>query len=70
MLVTVLHTHYSALIMILAKKGESEPDLAVAIHKSKFCFASVSNKYGIGFWKPGSGIIHQIVLENYAFPEV
>ncbi len=30
--------------------------------------ASVSNKYGIGFWKPGSGIIHQIVLENYAFP--
>ncbi len=30
--------------------------------------SSVSNKYGIGFWKPGSGIIHQIVLENYAFP--
>ncbi|MEL7117816.1 MAG: aconitate hydratase [Bacteroidota bacterium] len=30
--------------------------------------ASVSNKYGIGFWKPGAGIIHQIVLENYAFP--
>ena len=30
--------------------------------------SSVSNKYGIGFWKPGAGIIHQIVLENYAFP--
>ncbi len=30
--------------------------------------ASVSNKYGIGFWKPGAGIIHQVVLENYAFP--
>jgi aconitate hydratase len=29
---------------------------------------SVSNKYGIGFWKPGAGIIHQVVLENYAFP--
>jgi aconitate hydratase len=30
--------------------------------------ASVSNKYGIGFWKPGAGIIHQVILENYAFP--
>jgi len=30
--------------------------------------ASVSNKYGLGFWKPGAGIIHQVVLENYAFP--
>ncbi len=30
--------------------------------------SSVSNKYGIGFWKPGAGIIHQVVLENYAFP--
>src|SRR5690606_18087949 len=29
---------------------------------------SVSNKYGIGFWRPGAGIIHQVVLENYAFP--
>jgi aconitate hydratase len=29
---------------------------------------TVSAKYGIGFWKPGSGIIHQVVLENYAFP--
>jgi aconitate hydratase len=32
--------------------------------------ASASAKYGVGFWKPGSGIIHQIVLENYAFPGV
>ena len=30
--------------------------------------SSVSNRYGIGFWKPGAGIIHQVVLENYAFP--
>ena len=29
---------------------------------------SVSSKYGIGFWKPGAGIIHQVILENYAFP--
>jgi aconitate hydratase len=29
---------------------------------------SISNKYGIGFWRPGAGIIHQVVLENYAFP--
>jgi aconitate hydratase len=46
-------------------------DLAFANEESKEVFdflASVSNKYGIGFWKPGAGIIHQIVLENYAFP--
>ena len=30
--------------------------------------SSISSKYGIGFWKPGAGIIHQVVLENYAFP--
>ena len=30
--------------------------------------SSVTNRYGIGFWKPGAGIIHQVVLENYAFP--
>ncbi|RAP32332.1 aconitate hydratase [Candidatus Marinamargulisbacteria bacterium SCGC AG-414-C22] len=42
---------------------------ALAINKEVFDFlASVSNKYGIGFWKPGAGIIHQVVLENYAFP--
>ncbi len=56
--------------LILAKVG-AEKDLAVANTQSKEVFdflSSVSNKYGIGFWKPGSGIIHQIILENYAFP--
>ena len=56
--------------LILAKNG-AEKDLAVANTQSKEVFdflSSVSDKYGIGFWKPGSGIIHQIVLENYAFP--
>ena len=56
--------------LILAKNG-AEFDLAAANTQSKEVFdflSSVSNKYGIGFWKPGSGIIHQIVLENYAFP--
>ena len=56
--------------LIQAKVG-AEKDLAVANSQSKEVFdflSSVSNKYGIGFWKPGSGIIHQIILENYAFP--
>ncbi|MEZ7506224.1 aconitate hydratase [Flavobacterium sp. Arc2] len=56
--------------LILAKVG-AEKDLAVAKEQSSEVFdflSSVSDKYGIGFWKPGSGIIHQIVLENYAFP--
>ncbi|WP_158728663.1 MULTISPECIES: aconitate hydratase [unclassified Flavobacterium] len=56
--------------LILAKNG-AQSDLAVANTQSKEVFdflSSVSDKYGIGFWKPGSGIIHQIVLENYAFP--
>lgn len=56
--------------LIQAKSGATE-DLAFANKQSKEVFdflSSVSNKYGIGFWKPGSGIIHQIVLENYAFP--
>ena len=56
--------------LILAKVG-AEKDLAVAKQQSSEVFdflSSVSDKYGIGFWKPGSGIIHQIVLENYAFP--
>jgi len=46
-------------------------DLATAktINSEVYTFlSSVSNKYGIGFWKPGAGIIHQVVLENYAFP--
>lgn len=56
--------------LIQAKEG-SAVDLktANAINSEVYDFlASVSNKYGIGFWKPGAGIIHQIVLENYAFP--
>lgn len=56
--------------LITAKDG-AKNDLAVATKESKEVFdflASVSNKYGIGFWKPGAGIIHQVVLENYAFP--
>ncbi|WP_338408268.1 aconitate hydratase [uncultured Flavobacterium sp.] len=56
--------------LILAKVG-AEKDLAFAKTQSSEVFdflSSVSNKFGIGFWKPGSGIIHQIVLENYAFP--
>jgi aconitate hydratase len=56
--------------LIQAKVG-ANTDLAFANEESKEVFdflASVSNKYGIGFWKPGAGIIHQIVLENYAFP--
>lgn len=56
--------------LIQAKDGAAK-DLAAAVDKSKEVFdflASVSNKYGIGFWKPGAGIIHQVVLENYAFP--
>ena len=56
--------------LITAKTGASE-DLTVANNESKEVYdflASVSNKYGIGFWKPGAGIIHQVVLENYAFP--
>jgi aconitate hydratase len=56
--------------LIMAKEG-AEKDLAFATQESKEVFdflGSVSNKYGIGFWKPGAGIIHQVVLENYAFP--
>ena len=56
--------------LIQAKVG-AKTDLQEAINKSSEVFnflESVSNKYGIGFWKPGAGIIHQVVLENYAFP--
>jgi aconitate hydratase len=56
--------------LITAKTGAQE-DLTIANTESKEVFdflSSVSNKYGIGFWKPGAGIIHQVVLENYAFP--
>jgi aconitate hydratase len=56
--------------LIQAKVGAVQ-DLATAndVNKEVYDFlASISNKYGIGFWKPGAGIIHQVVLENYAFP--
>ncbi len=56
--------------LIQAKVG-ADKDLEVAKDTNKEVYdflASVSNKYGIGFWKPGAGIIHQVVLENYAFP--
>ncbi|MFM2136178.1 MAG: hypothetical protein RL021_1578 [Bacteroidota bacterium] len=56
--------------LITAKTGSNQ-DLAVAEKENEEVYdflSSVSNKYGIGFWKPGAGIIHQVVLENYAFP--
>jgi aconitate hydratase len=56
--------------LIQAEVG-AEKDLSKAKDKNREVYdflASVSNKYGIGFWKPGAGIIHQVVLENYAFP--
>ncbi len=56
--------------LITAKVGAAD-DLSFATTESKEVFdflSSVSNKYGLGFWKPGAGIIHQVVLENYAFP--
>ncbi|MBD81692.1 MAG: aconitate hydratase [Crocinitomicaceae bacterium] len=56
--------------LIQARVGASK-DLQEGINKNNEVFnflGSVCNKYGIGFWKPGAGIIHQVVLENYAFP--
>lgn len=56
--------------LIQAKAG-AKSDLQRAKEQSNEVFeflSSISNKYGIGFWKPGAGIIHQVVLENYAFP--
>ncbi|MBS1640555.1 MAG: aconitate hydratase [Bacteroidetes bacterium] len=56
---------------LITAKVEAKQDLQIATTESKEVYdflASVSNKYGIGFWKPGAGIIHQVVLENYAFP--
>ncbi|MFD2513466.1 aconitate hydratase [Pontibacter locisalis] len=56
--------------LIQARVG-ADSDLQDAYTENKEVYdflASVSNKYGIGFWKPGAGIIHQVVLENYAFP--
>ncbi|MFN2377903.1 MAG: aconitate hydratase [Candidatus Binatia bacterium] len=56
--------------LILAHRGAaSDTSTARSENAEVYDFlASVSSKYGIGFWKPGSGIIHQVVLENYAFP--
>lgn len=56
--------------LIQARVG-ADKDLQEAINKNNEVYnflSSVSNKYGIGFWKPGAGIIHQVILENYAFP--
>src|SRR6186713_1171173 len=56
--------------LIQAKVG-AKKDLQLAIETNREVYdflSSISTKYGIGFWKPGAGIIHQVVLENYAFP--
>ena len=56
--------------LIQAKVGATK-DLQDSLNQNNEVFnflSSISNKYGIGFWKPGAGIIHQVVLENYAFP--
>ena len=56
---------------LIEAKVDSKTDLSRAVNESSEVYdflSSVSNKYGIGFWKPGAGIIHQVVLENYAFP--
>ncbi|MCH8837131.1 MAG: aconitate hydratase [Candidatus Marinimicrobia bacterium] len=56
---------------LIRAQVSAKPDLDTALTENNEVYAflkSVSNKYGIGFWKPGSGIIHQVVLENYAFP--
>ena len=56
--------------LIQAKVGATK-DLQESLNQNNEVFnflSSISNKYGIGFWKPGAGIIHQVVLENYAFP--
>jgi aconitate hydratase len=56
--------------LIVAKEG-AKKDMPVALQENQEVFdflGTASSKYGIGFWKPGSGIIHQVVLENYAFP--
>jgi len=56
--------------LIMAKSSAKEDvETANITNKEVYDFlASISNKYGIGFWKPGAGIIHQVILENYAFP--
>ncbi|MDA0973471.1 MAG: aconitase family protein, partial [Bacteroidetes bacterium] len=56
---------------LIQARVNADKDMQDALNKNNEVFQfleSVSNKYGIGFWKPGAGIIHQVVLENYAFP--
>lgn len=56
---------------LIVAKNEGKADLVKAVSENEEVYnflSSISNKYGIGFWKPGAGIIHQVVLENYAFP--
>lgn len=56
---------------LIQAKISADKDLQEALNKNNEVFnflSSICNKYGIGFWKPGAGIIHQVVLENYAFP--
>lgn len=56
---------------LIVAKNEGKSDLTKAVSDNEEVYnflSSISNKYGIGFWKPGAGIIHQVVLENYAFP--
>ena len=56
---------------LIQARVSADKDMQDALNKNNEVFnflESVSNKYGIGFWKPGAGIIHQVVLENYAFP--
>lgn len=56
---------------LIVAKTEGKADLTKAVTDNEEVYnflSSISNKYGIGFWKPGAGIIHQVVLENYAFP--
>ncbi len=56
--------------LIVAQSGaQKDLERAIKVNEEVFSFlSSVSNKYGIGFWKPGAGIIHQVLLENYCFP--
>ncbi|MBB6481347.1 aconitate hydratase [Spirochaeta isovalerica] len=56
--------------LIRGREGEAH-DMSTALDENKEVYdflSSVSSRYGIGFWKPGAGIIHQVILENYAFP--
>ncbi|MBT7495839.1 MAG: aconitate hydratase, partial [Candidatus Marinimicrobia bacterium] len=61
-------THCDHLIQAKVNAG-TDLDVAKNVNSEVYNFLeSVSNKFGVGFWKPGAGIIHQVVLENYAFP--